>query len=371
VRPRLHLLGLPHTQTTKEHVVCAFTAKLVKLCEMLEPRGWEIFLYSGAQNEAPCKEHIPLFSDEEQVSWYGEFDPNVLPTVAKFDPNEEPWKVMNTRAIGELAPRLEPHDLLLLLAGTCQKPVADNFPVLTAEWAAGYEGWYTNCVCFESYAWMHHCYGRRNINDGRFFDTVIPNFFRPSDFKLTREKEDYLLFVGRTIYRKGITVAAEIAKEAGLPLVVAGSGVTSVTGGKMKTFDGCEIENVEYVGPVNVEQRNDLMGRARAVFAPTLYIEPFGAVAVEAQLCGTPAITTDWGAYPETVPEGQGFRFRTIAEGVEAVMQAESLDPAKIRRQALKRYSLEAIAPEYERWFDQISTLWGDGFYAKPELAAA
>ncbi len=53
-------------------------------------------------------------------------------------------------------------------------------------------------------------------------------------------------------------------------------------------------------------------------------------------------------------------------------MQASSLDPAKVRRQALKRYSLKAIAPEYERWFDQITTLWDEGWYQMPkELVTA
>lgn len=379
MRPTLHLLGLPHTQTTREHVVCAFTAKLVKLCEMLEPRGWRIILYSGEQNEAPCAEHVPLFSNEEQESWYGSFDPNVLPTVAKFDPAEEPWQTMNDRAVVEIARRAQPRDLLLLLAGTCQKPVADQFPsMLAAEWAAGYEGWYTPYVCFESYAWMHFCYGARGIgtpgNEARFFDTVIPNFFRPSDFALAEDKDDYLLFVGRTIFRKGITLAAEIAKASGRKLLVAGSGVDSSSDGEIRTFDGCVLTgDVEYVGPVGAAERNELMGKAHAVFAPTIYVEPFGAVAVEAQLCGTPAITTDWGAYPETVPHGGGFRVRSLAEGVAAVEAAGDLDPVLIHERALARYSLEAIAPEYERWFDQISTLWGKGFYEMPEreLAAA
>jgi hypothetical protein len=55
---------------------------------------------------------------------------------------------------------------------------------------------------------------------------------------------------------------------------------------------------VEYAGFATSQKRADLYGNAKDVFL-SKYIEPFGAVAIEAQMAGTPAITTDFGAFPD------------------------------------------------------------------------
>jgi glycosyltransferase involved in cell wall biosynthesis len=106
------------------------------------------------------------------------------------------------------------------------------------------------------------------------------------------------------------------------------------------------------------------MSRARAVFVPTIYIEPFGNVAVEAQGCGTPVICTDWGAMTETVVHGvTGFRCRTFQEFIDATLLVQALDPRAIRDHARDNYGLEAIAEKYDRHFKRLLTLWDDGWY--------
>lgn len=370
---RLHLVGLPHTQTIRAHTVCAFTQKITKFGEMMEPFDYELIVYSGEHNETPCTEHVALFTDEEQLRWYGTLDQNTLPAVAKFDANEEPWAMMNVRAIREIQKRAEPRDVLLLLAGLAQKPISDAFPgLISCEWAAGYSGIFLPYVCFESYAWMHHLYGRNGIHDGRWFDTVIPNFFRPDDFSLGEGDGEYLLFVGRLISRKGLNAAFDVSQASGLPLWLAGSGAAEWRDGYLRTEDGTVLEgDVRYLGPVQAKERNELMGNATALLCPTTYIEPFGAVAVEAQLCGTPAIATDFGAFTETV--SREFRFRTLAEGVAAVERARDLDAQDrkwLRVDALRRYSLEAIGPEYDRWFRNLQTLWDRGWYEVADVVS-
>jgi len=369
LRPTLHLVGLPHTTTTKNVTVCAFTTKATKFCRMME--NDEIVLYWGDSNDAPVKEHVVLHTEEDRKRWYGDLDPNVLPAVCgNWDWQDEPWREFNTRAIEALRGRVEPHDLILLTGGWASHPISEAFPNhIVCEWAAGYSGWYLPYVCFESYAWKSHCYGSKNIHDGRFYDTVIPNFFDPDEWQVQDGKDDYLVYLGRLIYRKGISVAMDIAKASGLPLYVAGSGAAEVTEGRIACHDGTVLEgDVHYVGTVGVDERSALVGRARALLCPTLYIEPFGAVAVEAQLCGTQPIATDWGAFPETVADE--FRFHTIAEGVAAVERAFDADPYTLQENALEQWSLEAIRPRYERWFDQLLGLWEGGFYAPPKISA-
>lgn len=364
-KPRLHLVGLPFSCTDHSVTVCAFTTKAEKFLKMMT--GWDIFLYWGDKNDCPCTELITLHTEEDRVRWYGENyqDPNRMPIVCgDWGWDSDPWVHFNEGAIREIKQRFEPGDLILITGGYASHKVAEAFPgEIVCEWAVGYEGWFSSYCCFESYAWKSNRYGSSGVNDGRFFDAVIPNYFDPVEFPdQLHQKEDYLVYFGRMIYRKGITVAAEIAKRAEMPIKFAGSGVASFKNGIIETEDGNKLDgDVEYVGTVNAKERFELVSKAKASLCPTLYIEPFGGVAVEAQLAGTQPITTDFGAFPETVD--RAFRFNTIREAVECVHKPKPA-PKYLRQNALDRFSLEAVKPMFEEWFYRLSTLHGEGFYA-------
>jgi glycosyltransferase involved in cell wall biosynthesis len=106
------------------------------------------------------------------------------------------------------------------------------------------------------------------------------------------------------------------------------------------------------------------MARAHAVLAPTTYLEPFGGVAVEAGFAGTPVITTNWGAYTETVIPGvTGYRPDVLSEFVQAVEDVSSLDREVIRKSVTDRYSLDAVRPQFIEWFRKLDTLWDEGWY--------
>lgn len=359
----LHLLAFPHTETIESYYTCAYTSKVRKAAKMFADAGHTVYLYGGERNDAPCEEHIPLITAKERLRWFGGWDDNKMPDV-NWAADAPHWRTFNRRAIEAISERANAHDLILCSMGQSQKPIADDFHDLMAvEYGVGYEGICLKHRAFESSAWMHHVYGIRGIRDGLNFDTVIPNFFDPSEFIVGNGADDYLLFLGRVTPRKGVREAIDIATASGLRLIVAGPRSSSRGAVDEVDLDGCE-----YVGPVNALDRALLLAGARALIAPTLYLEPFGGVVVEAHMAGTPTITTDWGAFKETNQNGvTGFRIHTLQEGIAAVGACLELDRPAIRERAVARYSLEAVAPLYQTWFQRLDTLWRDGWYELSE----
>jgi glycosyltransferase involved in cell wall biosynthesis len=172
-------------------------------------------------------------------------------------------------------------------------------------------------------------------------------------FPLVEKKDPYYLYMGRMIDRKGVDIASQVCKELGVDLIMAGPGSEIPSYGN-------------YVGPVGPEERARLMGGATAMFAPTKYIEPFGNVVIEAQACGTPTITTDWGAFTETNINGlTGYRCRTFDEFCKAAEDAKSLDPKAIHERAISLYSVDVIKYEYDKYFRRLLTLWDKGWYQR------
>jgi glycosyltransferase involved in cell wall biosynthesis len=337
---RFHVVGVANTQTTKAYSWHPYTQKVRKFCDMMMSLGHEVFLYAGEFNEAACTEHVVCITEEERVLLFTERWP-------KFDPNLDGRKLFNGCTAIEIAGREEPGDVLCVIEGTANKPIAEAVSSVPVEFGVGYEATFAVRRVFESYAWLHAVSGMTRgawAGVGNFLDEVIPNSFEIEDFPLGEGAGDYLLYMGRLNARKGLELVALIAKETGVPLVIAGQGDTDLV-----------PLSAEFVGPVGPEARAELLGGARAILAPTLNIEPFGGVVVEAQLCGTPAITTDWGAFAETVEhEVTGWRCRDLTQFCKAVEEAPCLPRHLIRSRAVHLYSTENIRHRYDAYFSRV-----------------
>lgn len=346
-----HVVGLPHTDVSSEHSSCAFNQKTWKFCRMMKNIGHTVFLYSSEHfDEQCCDGHDTCITEEERIASLG----GRHYTQASFDYTLPHWQKFNRTVIDAISQRIHPEDFICVIGGLAHKQVADAFPAhMTVEFGIGYSGTFAKYRVFESYAWMHTIYGQQQgaqAAQGIWFDEVIPSYFDPQDFPYEYEKDDYYLYVGRITPDKGYTIAQDVCKKLGKRLILAGPGEPSGYG--------------EFVGEVDVKKRGQLMSKAKALFVPSLYLEPFGSVAVEAQLCGTPVISSDWGAFTETVIENfTGFRCRTFQEFCDAVKKCDDLNPSLIHLRATQQYSLDVIAKRYDVYFRKLLTLWKDGWY--------
>lgn len=337
---RLHFVGLPHTEVTREWEFCAYTQKLLHMLQICDMIGYETVLYTSTKEERDT-----WFEDK-----FSAHNPDP-PVFDRWDPEDVSWTEMNTRVIEEMKSTLDPGDVICIIAGRCQQAIVEAFPNnISLEWAVGYEGILNNTHhCFESRTWQHFIYGRNGVNDGRFFDTVIPNSFDIKDFAYGGVKNDYILFLGRMIPRKGLAIVEEVAKKH--RVFTAGQGDMRVSG-------------AEHLGVLKGSEKAQWVSGAKALICPTTYIEPFGGVAVEAMLSGTPVLSTDFGAFVETNIHGEtGFRCNTLREFLEAAEKVGNLNSVYIRERAQSLYSLEAVAPQWKRWYDQVGTLYGRGWY--------
>ena len=160
------------------------------------------------------------------------------------------------------------------------------------------------------------------------------------------------------MHKKGVHVAIAIAKLAGRRLVIAGDTVDS---GPDRDYFVREIlpavdgERVQYVGPVDDVQKNQLLGRAAALVFPTMYAEPFGIVMAEAMACGTPVIGPRRGALLEVVQPGvNGFLCDSVEESAAAVGQLPAINRAAVRRDCETRFDAAVIASQYEALYAEV-----------------
>ena len=175
-----------------------------------------------------------------------------------------------------------------------------------------------------------------------------------TQFTFRPEHGSYLLFFGRIHPDKGATESIVVARQTGLPLVMAGI-IQDRQYFETRVQPHIDGTHVIYAGNVGPDKRDQLLGHAYALLHPINFAEPFGLSVIEAMACGTPVIALPKGSMPEIITHGvTGFLVSDLEAMAAAVGNIRKIDRADCRRQVETRFSVERMVRDYLKVYRKI-----------------
>src|SRR5581483_1484721 len=193
------------------------------------------------------------------------------------------------------------------------------------------------------------------------------------------EPGEYLAFLGRISPEKRPDRAIAIAREVGMPLVIAAKVDPADRDYHEQVIRpliaACPL--VEFVGEVDERGKDALLGGAYAYLFPIDWPEPFGLTMIEAMATGTPVIAYRAGSVPEVVlDQVTGFVCESVGDMVRAVGSVTSLDRRACRAQVERYFSAAAMTRGYEHAYEALlagqgASLPGTGVAAAVLVGAA
>lgn len=402
-RPTVHVIGLHHTVPSEAFSHCAFTGKVLRFPLVLHEAGYRVVEYANGASQSEADEKVCIWS-VDQLSKFAGGDENLFnKTTSGLDSDEELRDLFGLMVTRELRKRVKPGDIVAHVFGCTAgaQRIVKAFPdAIHVETGIGYgSGPFGAYRIFESESWRAWHMGRYTLASNGGGGTwpnypelttcqVVPNYYNEKDWALGQgggedELADnepgrisygrpYVLWVGRLASIKGPEVVQELARANPNLQFKCVSGDELTDAFKQHRLNA---PNIEFLGRVSA--RSDLAklyGGAVATVMPSLFWEPFGGVAVESLMCGTPVLCPDYAAFVETVADAEdGVRCGPPSDylaGLKAILDPTFASPtarAQRRARAIERFGVKAVGLRYKAALGAIRRWHAQGL--RPEGA--
>jgi glycosyltransferase involved in cell wall biosynthesis len=163
-----------------------------------------------------------------------------------------------------------------------------------------------------------------------------------------------LIFIGRIHPDKGVHLAIEVAKQSGRRLLIGGI-LQDEAYFRNEVLPHVDGRQICFLGPVTVDQKNEMFSSAFALLHLNTIPERFGLVLAEANAAGVPVIAMDRGSCREVIEASiTGFLVNNVAEAVAALQQIATIDESACSARVRDKFSVATMVDNYERVYARI-----------------
>jgi glycosyltransferase involved in cell wall biosynthesis len=152
----------------------------------------------------------------------------------------------------------------------------------------------------------------------------------------------YALFVGRLAPEKGLDLLLDVWSNDRLPLVIVGDGPLRARLEQRVRDQG--LTNVCFAGQCGREQVSRFFQEARFLVMPSVWLETFGVVVIEAYAHGVPVIATRLGTLADLIRDGVTGRLFACSDCADLAAKLTELEHDHDRTLAMSH----AARREYE-----------------------
>lgn len=174
---------------------------------------------------------------------------------------------------------------------------------------------------------------------------------------------NYALLLTRICAEKGVHLALDAAKRAGVPLVVAGTlfpyddHVSYFEREVAPRLDAAR----RFVGAVGGAAKAQLLANARCLIVASTVAETSSLVAREALAAGTPVVAFARGALVDVIEHGRtGFLVDSVDEMADAILRTDTIDPHVCRETARHRFAAREMIERYFALYRALAAEFAD-----------
>ncbi len=313
------------------------------------PKGygpWEQIAFNIADGMRKRGLDVTLFATGN--SRFGGALASVVPAGLNEDPalNGEVYTALH---IGELFRRAGDFDLIhnnldwkpmtYALAGTAPPLLTtihgfSSPQILAAYYACAWRSFYTSI-------------SNADRDPGLSYLATTYNGIDPAQFTFKDKPGEYLAALGRFHPEKGIHLAIEIAKRAGVRLKIAAIPQDEAYF-RERIEPHVDGDRVQFLGAIEGDARNELLSNALALVHMTTRPERFGLTMIEAMACGTPVLGAAMGSIPEIVVDGKtGYVCADVDAAVAAMPRLAHLDRRACRARVEAEFTIDRMIDRY------------------------